>query len=576
MSLQPRPAWEVPDETRRVAHAAFPNGNLYVRIYDELGEVYTDSMFADLFPGHGQPAESPGRLALITVMQFSEGLSDRQAADAVRGRIDWKYALGLELTDPGFHYSVLSEFRARLIAGSQEHNLLDVLLDVLKRKGLLKARGRQRTDSTHVLAAIRMVNRLELVGETMRRALNELADLVPDWLKQVVPLEWFTRYGQRFDSLRLPKGQTERDHLIEQIGIDGLALFTALHESPFRAQLSNLPGVEVLRQVWVQQFWMDNAGGEADENSQGQGRVHVRLRTDDNQPPGDKRIHSPYDPEARYSAKRSTEWVGYKAVITETCEDDAVHLITHVETTSSVMQDISVSDTIHAALARKDLLPSEHLMDAGFVSGVLLVEAKHKLGVEVCGPVKADVKWQAGAGQGYALSDFVIDWEAKTATCPQGQRSSSWDEQRPRPNRPDQPGHIQVKFRKSVCEPCSAHALCTRSKRGLRTLTLRPQAEHVALQRARTDQVTSEFRKRYAKRSGIEGTISQGVRAFDLRRTRYIGLAKTGLQMIGVAAAINLHRLFDWVSEIPRAVTRVSSFAALSPDPALVPTTWRA
>src|ERR1700757_1244899 len=150
MSLRPQAPPAVPEETRRIARAAFPKGTLCLRIADALGPVYQDSQFAALFPRRGRPAEAPGRLALAVVLQFAEDLSDRQAAEAVRGRIDWKYALGLELTDPGFDASVLSEFRTRLVAGAVERQLLDSMLTRLRMVGVLKARGRQRTDSTHV------------------------------------------------------------------------------------------------------------------------------------------------------------------------------------------------------------------------------------------------------------------------------------------------------------------------------------------------------------------------------------------------------------------------------------------
>ena len=180
MSLQPGPVPPVPETTAYVARAAFPDGNPYLRsVRDSLGTFYDDERFADLFPDRGQPAETPWRLALVTVLQFAEGLSDRQAADAVRGRIDWKYALGLELTDPGFDFSVLCEFRARLVAGGAERLLLEAMLETCKAHGLVKARTKQRTDSTHVLAAIRTLNRLELVGETLRAALNSLATVAP-------------------------------------------------------------------------------------------------------------------------------------------------------------------------------------------------------------------------------------------------------------------------------------------------------------------------------------------------------------------------------------------------------------
>ncbi|HMB07718.1 MAG TPA: transposase, partial [Isosphaeraceae bacterium] len=181
MSLRPNPLPPVPEETARVAHAAFPKGNTYLRLRDELGPLYEDCDFAALFPRRRQPGLPPGLLAMVTLMQFLENLSDRQAADAVRARIDWKYALGLELTDPGFDFSVLSEFRARLVAGAAEQLLLDKMLECLRARGLVKARGQQRTDSTHVLAAIRVLNRLELVGETLRATLNQLATVAPEW-----------------------------------------------------------------------------------------------------------------------------------------------------------------------------------------------------------------------------------------------------------------------------------------------------------------------------------------------------------------------------------------------------------
>ncbi len=180
MSLKPTPIEPVPEQTVRVARTAFPKGNPYLLLRDELGTIYRDEDFADLFPNVGQAGLSPWRLALVTVMQFRENLSDRQAAEAVRARIDWKYLLGLELTDPGFDFSVLSEFRTRLLNGAAEERLLQKLLERCGELGLVKARGKQRTDSTHVLASIRVLNRLELVAETLRAALNQLATLAPE------------------------------------------------------------------------------------------------------------------------------------------------------------------------------------------------------------------------------------------------------------------------------------------------------------------------------------------------------------------------------------------------------------
>jgi len=179
MSMRPSPIEPVPEETARIARAAFRKGNLLMRMRDEIGVLYEDQMFASLYDARGQLAIAPWRLALVTVFQFLENLSDRQAAEAVRGRIDLKYALSLDLEDAGFDFSVLCEFRARLLAGEHDQNLLEVMLEHLGERGLVKARGKQRTDSTHVLAAVRSLNRLEFVGETMRAALNAVATSAP-------------------------------------------------------------------------------------------------------------------------------------------------------------------------------------------------------------------------------------------------------------------------------------------------------------------------------------------------------------------------------------------------------------
>src|SRR5215831_18222084 len=205
MSLHPHVITPVPEDTARVARAAFPKGHPSLTFRDALGTIFQDEDFAALFPAWGQPALPPWRLALVTLMQFRENLADRQAAEAVRARIDWKYLLSLELTDPGFDFSVLSEFRDRLLAGSAEELLLEKLLEQSRALGWLKPRAQQRTDSTHVLAAMRVLTRLELVAETLRAALNALATVAPTWLQGVAPLAWDERYGKRIEQTRLPQ-----------------------------------------------------------------------------------------------------------------------------------------------------------------------------------------------------------------------------------------------------------------------------------------------------------------------------------------------------------------------------------
>jgi len=539
----------VPEETARVARIAFPTGALAIDVRDSLGTIYQDDLFVDLFPTRGQPAEAPWRLALVTILQFAEGLSDRQAAQAVRRCIDWKYALSLELADPGFHYSVLSEFRTRLLAGQAEQRLLTVLLDLLKQHGYIRARGRQRTDSTHVLAAVRVLNRLELVGETLRHALNVLAEVAPVWLQAHVPAEWYERYSHRVEDYRLPPTKAERDQYGEVVGADGHALLSWLDQAQDMAWLRDLPAVALLRQVWQQHYCADEATPE-----------QLRWRTNQEGPLPGARLESPYDPEATFATKRQTIWTGYKVHLTETCDDEGPSLITDVQTTEASLPDVSMMQPIEHVLLERDLLPAEHLVDAGYSEADWVVGSQQQLGVGVVGPVRADSSWQARTG-GYDVTHFQLDWQGREAICPQGHRSACWT---PYVDRWEN-NVVSVKFSRHDCPRCPVRARCTRSAGGVRQLTLRDQAAYEALVRVRTQQRTVEWQTRYHRRAGIEGTMAQGVRVADLRHARYLGLQKVHLQHIATAVALNLIRFVAWLHEVPRAKTRCSRFAALAP-----------
>ena len=255
MSMQPKPWPVVPAETARVAKKAFPKGSLAVRIRDELGGWYDDEAFAAAYGVRGRPGISPAQLAMVTVLAFTENLTDRQAADAVRARLDWKYCLGLALEDGGFDFSVLSEFRTRVLEGGLDSVIFDVLVRRLGELGLLSAGGRQRTDSTHVLGAVRSLNRLELAGETVRAALEALAAAAPQWLAGVIDPSWTQVYGARIENLRLPGSETKRAALAEQYGRDGYHLLDALAALGTPSWLVELPAVAALRQVWVQQYY---------------------------------------------------------------------------------------------------------------------------------------------------------------------------------------------------------------------------------------------------------------------------------------------------------------------------------
>ena len=256
-----------------------------------------DDASAAVFRRCGQPALAPWRLALATILQFAEGLSDRQTADAVRARLDWKYVLRLELDDPGFDASVLCEFRGRLVAGGAEWRLFEAVLAWARTRQLLKARGRQRTDATHVLAAVRALNRLEVVGETLRHALDSLAVAAPDWLRPRCQPAWPERYARRLEDADLPKGQAARAAFAVLVGGDGHALLGALSAPDALAWLRAIPAVETLRRVWVQQFRLEDGA--------------VRWHAAGDIPPAAAFIGSPYDADAHYARKGTTSWVGY-------------------------------------------------------------------------------------------------------------------------------------------------------------------------------------------------------------------------------------------------------------------------
>src|SRR2546429_1952327 len=256
MSLRPEPLPPIPDATAAAVRAAFPKGNLYVDLRAEFGTLYHDQLFADLYPPEGRPVEvAPWRLALVVVMQYMEGLTDRQAADAVRRCMDWKYVLSLDLTDPGFNFTLLHDFRQRLLAHEAAQRLLDTFLTACKARGWIKARGTQRTDSTHVLAAIRSLHRLECSLEAMHYALNQLSVAAPAWVQQRVPQEGYDGYGLRSDQVRLPKDASKREALARQIGADGYQLLDGVWTTESAPYFRALPAFEALRQIWVRQYY---------------------------------------------------------------------------------------------------------------------------------------------------------------------------------------------------------------------------------------------------------------------------------------------------------------------------------
>lgn len=336
---------------------------------------------------------------------------------------------------------MLCEFRARL--AEQEgaaDRLLQLMLDRLMEAGLLKAGGRQRTDATHVLAAVRTLSRLELVGETLRAALEELAKAAPAWLAPLIEPEWVKRYGRQVEIGKLPGGKAAVTARAEEYGRDGQKILTAAWAAGTPPHLRLLPQVEILRQVWVHHYFWDVAG-------------LLRWRDGHALPPASLRCDSPYDTDAHYCVKRDIAWSGYRTHFTETCDQERPELVVHVATTISTVQDIELTGTIHDELAGRQLLPAAHVVDCGYISPARIERAQRVHDLPLLGPVVADHSSQAKAGSGFDKAAFTSDWDNEQAICSRGATSVSWTELKMKANT-----YLQARFAEADSGPApTAH-----------------------------------------------------------------------------------------------------------------------
>jgi IS5 family transposase len=528
--LRPVSPGRVPVATAELAWKVHRKGTDEMRVRDALGPLFADEdfaagRFAGMFPERGQPGLSPALLAMVTVLQFLHQLSDREAVAAVADRISWKYALGLELDATGFDASVLSEFRDRLAEPERADGLLEIVLDRLKAAGLIRAGQAARTDSTHVLAVVRQLNRVEHAGETLRAALEEIAGIWPEWIVPLLDPGWHHRYGRKVETGRLlgrGAGKTTMAKLAAQIGADGQALLGRIDAGRSAGWMNDLPQVRYLRQFWAVHFQAGPAG-------------MPQLVPTTDLPPSAQRPQSPYDPQARFSSKNDGEitWVGSKAHLTETCDEDLPHLVIDVHTQAATDPDATATATIGDRLTERDLAPSTHLMDSAYPSAAALATAAAR-GTTTITPIPRAGR-NADAGT-FTPADFTIDFTTPTATCPGGAVSIS--------STPDPRGLIMFNFSRKDCRPCPLRTQCMRPQSpNARRLRVHPEPLHTARTAAITAEHTTGWQARYNKRAGIEGTISQAVRGPGLRHARYRGLAKTHVQNTACAIAINIQRL---------------------------------
>lgn len=570
--------WPEPDPVVAAAIRAKYAGRrvpLAVAVRDRLGQWLADEVFAAAFGVRGRPGWPPSRLAVITVLQMLEDLGDRQAAEAVRTRLDWQYLLGLGLADPGFDHSVLSEFRGRVAEHGLEEAVLDALLARLAADGLIRAGGKQRTDSTHVIAAVRALHTAELAGESVRAALEALAAAAPDWLAARLCLsDWERRYGARISTWqrRVP-GKAERDRLAVQYARDGYALVAACYEETAPPWLREIPAVQVLRTVLIQSF--TRALGE-----DGAEVISRREPGGDGVPPAHIKISSPYDADARRGAKKDLHWLGYKLHISETCDDPPAcgcpaagrcahdvrpNLITCVMTTPATVCDIELTTPVNAALHDRDLAPARHYLDTGYASALAILDAARLAGITLVTPLRADGSRQARAGSGYDLTAFAIDYDARTATCPQGRTATGWTPV----SREGSRDVIVVRFGITTCRPCPVREQCTTARRNGRQLTILPRDQHELQAAARAAQQGENWQDDYKRRAGIEGTISQAVTITGCRQTRYRGLSRTHLGHVCSAVALNLCRLDAYWNDTPlnrKTTTHLARLTHATPE----------
>ena len=519
MCLKVQPPWLMPTETERIGQKLLAENDVYRLIGDRLFAQLNEAEYADLYSSEGKPGISPILLAFVSVFQFMEKLADRQAVRALQMRLDWKYALHLPLEYEGFDFSVLSEFRDRLIKGQAEGRVFEKLVEQIRALGLIKEHGKQRSDSIAMLTKVRRLCRLETVVETLRLAIVAIVNTDRAWSEAILPPNWEEKYGERF--VRQRYSEKEWQEYEEQIGENGQWLLERLEKGSAPAEVQNLPEVQVLKTVWTQQFRTE-AGK----------MVYTDLKKYD----GHTQIQSPHDPEARYSRKRHFEWVGDKVQLTETEDAGYPHIITDIVATSSNRTDYEELPAIQARLEQRDCKPAEHYVDAGFMSGPNL-ESSQKKHIDLIGPLPTVVTPQDLLPDGITHADFQFDANNHMVTCPKGHIARN----------PSQVGNsLCFHFPQSTCAACELRARCCTGKGG-RTIGM--SAYYALTEAARERQQTAAFKKDYHQhRSGVEGSLSALVRGQGMRVARYIGSKKRHLQAVFSGCAANLQRTARWLA----------------------------
>jgi transposase len=509
---------------RFVADGLFEQGSVY-RVFREEVLPALRGLRPELetlyCSDNGRPAIDPVLMAGVTILQFMEKAPDRKATEQLKLNLGWKYALDLEWEDRGFHPTSLVVFRRRLVQGKAERIGLDAVLKRLEGHGLVRKRSKQRIDSTKVLANVSKMSRLEACRETMRLSLEEVRKGNRGSLPQ--PWQgWIERYCESEVDYRQLGEASRMVEKLRQTGEDMLSLWQWLQTRP---DLREGKKAQVLKQMLEEQF-------EIREGSVTVRRVQLAGS-----------IQNPHDPEAQWAAKdpeKKSQWIGYKAQVVETVAEedpDRGRFITELSTTEATASDLAGMEEALEAQQESGLeLPSHLYADSAYVNGAELARASEEKR-ELIGPVKGSPRKK----NMFPVESFDISIAERRAICPAGKKSRTCCR-----IANFHPGKTMYRFRwKTECGDCRLRSQCT-GKRKSREIVVSPN--HDYLQKRRLEMQTEAFKQEARKRNAIEGTISELVRGYGLRRTRYRGLAKTRLANYFIAAACNVRRWAHLVS----------------------------
>ena len=487
-----------------------------------------DSLYCE---DNGRPAVDPVVLAGVTLLQFMERVPDRVAAEHVVFHLGWKYALDLELTYGGFHPTVLVYFRDRLEQNKAERVVFDGVLELLIEMGLVKRRGKQRLDSTHILGYVKEMSRLECAVETMRLALGALEEAIRDGERPEFWGRLWALYVQSEVDWRLSKA--ERQSRYRQCGQDMEELIQWVEAN--HAELGELEAVRLLRRVFCEQFEV----------------VQGALQPTPKRPA--RAVQNPHDPDAHFADKGKKQWVGYKVQVVESVDpnepakvkgEPTDNFITEILTTEAAQDEMAgLAEALNRQQNHHEIKPEALYADGGYVTEKTLSEAEQG-GMELLGPTRPDP--HPGP---YNADAFSVDIEKQQAICPQGNISTQWSWIRD--------AYMGTQYYRiewgNQCDSCPVQKQCTRSKSGRRILVV--GLRHDLVEKRRKEMREAEFCKNMHPRNGIEATHSELVRGHGLRRTKYRGLSRVSLSHYLMGAACNVKRYLNLLACQMRTAT---------------------